>query len=109
MLGKSPKKQNNLFQPCLSDFIDKGQELVLLSNKIDWSYFENEFASLYSKRGAPGMPIRFMVGCLLLKRLYNLGDETLAKAWISCHISSIINALLEKYIFTSEGSGIWKI
>lgn len=28
------------------------------------------------------MPIRFMVGCLLLKRLYNLGDETIAKAWI---------------------------
>ena len=83
MLGKSPQKQNNLFKPCLSDFIDEGQELVLLSNKIDWSYFENEFASLYSKRGAPGMPIRFMVGCLLLKRLYNLGDETLAKAWVT--------------------------
>ena len=23
-----------------------------------------------------------MVGCLLLKRLYNLGDETLAQAWV---------------------------
>jgi len=23
-----------------------------------------------------------MVGCLLLKRLYNLGDETLVKAWV---------------------------
>lgn len=54
---------------------------MLLSNKIDRSYFENEFAPRYSKRGAPGMPIRFMVGCLLLKRLYDLGDETLAKAW----------------------------
>lgn len=29
------------------------------------------------------MPIRFMVGCLLLKRLNNLGDETLAEAWKS--------------------------
>jgi len=28
------------------------------------------------------MPIRLMVGCLLLKRIYNLGDETLAEAWI---------------------------
>src|SRR5699024_12303543 len=83
MLGKSPQKQNNLSKPCLSDFIDEGQELVLLSNKIDWSYFENEFASLYSKRGDPGMHIRFMVGCLLLKRLYNLGDETLDKAWVT--------------------------
>jgi len=83
MLGKSPQKQSDLFQPCLLDFIDKGQELVLLSNKINWSYFEKEFASLYSKRGAPSMPIQFMVGCLLLKRLYNLGDETLAKAWVT--------------------------
>jgi transposase, IS5 family len=24
-----------------------------------------------------------MVGCLILKRIYNLGDETLAKAWVS--------------------------
>ena len=28
------------------------------------------------------MPIRLMVGCLLLKRIYNLGDETLAQAWV---------------------------
>lgn len=28
------------------------------------------------------MPIRLMTGCLLLKHLYNLGDETLARAWV---------------------------
>jgi IS5 family transposase len=27
------------------------------------------------------MPIRLMVGCLMLKRLYNYGDETLTSAW----------------------------
>lgn len=27
------------------------------------------------------MPIRLMVGCLVLKRIYNLVDETLAEAW----------------------------
>ena len=27
------------------------------------------------------MPIRLMVGSLMLKRLYNLGDETLVQAW----------------------------
>lgn len=37
---------------------------------------------MYSKVGNPSHPIRFMVGCLLLKHLYNLGDETLEKAWI---------------------------
>lgn len=66
----------------LVDFIDDKHELVLLSEKIDWDYFEDEFSPLYSKTGNPSHPIRFMVGCLLLKHLYNLGDETLASAWI---------------------------
>ncbi|WP_294236692.1 IS5 family transposase [uncultured Chryseobacterium sp.] len=82
MLGKNPKKQPELFRPMLVDFIDDNNELVLLSNKIDWDYFEKEFSPLYSTTGNPSHPIRFMVGCLLLKHLYNLGDETLASAWI---------------------------
>lgn len=82
MLGKNPKKQPELFRPMLVDFIDDKHELVLLSEKIDWNYFEEEFSPLYSKTGNPSHPIRFMVGCLLLKHLYNLGDETLASAWI---------------------------
>lgn len=82
MLGKNLKKQSELFRPMLADFIDNKHELVLLSEKIDWNYFEKEFSVLYSKTGNPSHPIRFMVGCLLLKHLYNLGDETLGKAWI---------------------------
>ncbi|MDN5627578.1 MAG: IS5 family transposase [Weeksellaceae bacterium] len=82
MLGKNPKKQPELFRPMLVDFIDDKHELVLLSEKIDWNYFEEEFSPLYSKTDNPSHPIRFMVGCLLLKHLYNLGDETLASAWI---------------------------
>lgn len=83
MLGKSKNQnQRDFFQPLLSDFINDGHVLVLLSEKIDWNYFENEFSPLYSNVGQPSMPIRLMVGCLLLKRIYNLGDETLAEAWI---------------------------
>ena len=82
MLGKNPKKLPELFRPMLVDFIDNRHELVLLSEKIDWDYFETEFSDLYSKTGQPSLPIRFMVGCLLLKHLYNLGDETLVGAWI---------------------------
>ncbi len=83
MSGKSPNQnQKNLFMPLLSEFIDMGHELVLLSDKIDWKYFEKSFSHLYSNTGHPAMPIRLMVGCLLLKRIYNLGDETLAGEWI---------------------------
>ena len=83
MIGKNAdQNQRDLFKPLLKDFIDLGHELVLLSEKIDWSYFENTFSPLYSNTGQPGMPIRLMVGSLLLKRIYNLGDETLCEAWI---------------------------
>lgn len=82
MIGKSPSQdQRNFFEPLLTDFINEDHELVLLARKIDWKYFENEFSKLYSPYGQPAHPIRFMVGCLLLKRIYNLGDETLAEAW----------------------------
>lgn len=84
MIGKSPRRDEpELFRPpLLSDFIDMSHELVLLSERIDWSYFEREFSPLYSRTGKPAMPVRLMVGCLLLKHMYNLGDETLASAWV---------------------------
>jgi len=82
MIGKSPDRhQRELFRPLLTDFIDMTDDLVLLGQKIDWSYFEKEFASLYSNTGQPAMPVRLMVGCLILKQLYNHGDETLADSW----------------------------
>jgi len=82
MTGKSPNQnQKNLFLPLLKEFIDMNHELVLLANKIDWKYFENSFSQYYSNTGQPAMPVRLMVGCLMLKRLYNYGDETLASAW----------------------------
>lgn len=82
MLGKKVvQNQRDLFKPLLIDFIDMGHELVLLSEKIDWGYFDQDFAQYYSNTGTPSMPLRLMIGCLLLKRLYNLGDETLAKSW----------------------------
>ncbi|MGD9994841.1 MAG: transposase, partial [Salinivirgaceae bacterium] len=83
MIGKSPNQsQMNLFQPLLKEFINMNHEMVLLAHKIDWKYFEETFSGYYSNTGQPGMPIRLMVGCLMLKRLENLGDETLAQAWI---------------------------
>ena len=83
MKGKTaPRDQRNLFKPLLSDFIDFNHELVLLSDKIEWDYFDSNFDQYYSSKGRPSMPVRLMVGCLLLKRIFNLGDETLANAWI---------------------------
>ena len=83
MLGKTAaRKQTDLFRPLLESFIDLNHELALLANKIDWNLLENEFADLYSSVGRPSMPLRRMIGFLLLKRLYNLGDETVMESWI---------------------------
>jgi IS5 family transposase len=83
MVGKLPdKNQKELFRPMLVDMIDPNHSLALLTDAIDWQYLENEFTSLYSTVGQSSVPIRLIIGCLMLKHLYNLGDETLAKAWI---------------------------
>jgi IS5 family transposase len=83
MEGTLPdQSQRDLFHPLLRDIIDLKHELALLADRIDWNYFDKEFGPLYSKVGQPGVPIRLMVGCLLMKQMDNLGDETLAKRWI---------------------------
>ena len=83
MIGKSPdQSQGDLFRPLLTDFMDVSHELVLLARKIDWQSIEIGLSGYYSKVGQPSVPIRMMVGCLILKHLYNYGDESLAKTWV---------------------------
>ena len=75
MLGKLPEHERELFRVRLEDMINPNHELALLAKTIDWNYFENEFKAYYSFKDAPSVPIRTMVGCLMLKHLYNLGDK----------------------------------
>lgn len=83
MKGKSPNQhQRNMFLPVLKEIVNPKHELVLLSHQIDWNTFEDEFRNLYSHTGQPGIPIRMMVGLLILKRIYNLGDETVMEQWL---------------------------
>lgn len=83
MKGESQNQdQRNLFRPILKEIINPKHELVILANKIDWEYFENEFSNLYSDTGRPSVPIRTIVGMLLLKQMHNLGDETVVEQWL---------------------------
>jgi len=83
MKGKLPdQRQRNLFRPILKEIVNPKHELVVLAHKIDWDEFEQHFSPLYSTTGQPGIPIRTMVGLLLLKRIYNLGDETVMDQWV---------------------------
>ena len=69
--------------PNLDEIINPKHELCLLAEKIDWDFFEKEFEEFYSDLGAPAKPIRLMVGLLILKQIYDLGDETVMKEWVS--------------------------
>lgn len=74
-----PQDQLNFLAPTLKEQLNPTHELYLLSAKIDWGYFEAEFAKFYSDKGRPAHPIRLMVSLLILKSIYNLSDERLVE------------------------------
>ena len=84
MIGKTPKEhQMSIFEVALESFIDMNHELVLLANRIDWEAVESEFAEYYcADNGRPSVPIRRMVGMMLLKNIYNLSDEGVVARWM---------------------------
>jgi IS5 family transposase len=82
MLGKLQENEREFFRTRLEDLINPNHELALLAKQIDWLYFDNEFKVYYSDKGAPSIPLRTMIGCLMLKHLYNLGDERLPEYWV---------------------------
>jgi len=83
MLGKTPKyHQVDLFQTPLKNFINMEHELIQLADAIDWDAVEVEFKGYFAELGRPGVPIRKMVGLMLLKSLYNLSDENTVARWV---------------------------
>eukprot|EP00494_Astrolonche_serrata_P029643 UN29910 len=74
--------QPNLFGNDLLQQLDPTDPLLALGTIIPWQDFEKAFAVHYTKGlGAPGKPIRLMVGLLLLKQLENLSDESVVLRW----------------------------
>ncbi len=69
----------SLFETPLINFINKEHELVILSHRINWEEIEEKF---YSKEGRPSVPIIKIVGCILLKQVYDQSDEEFVDRWI---------------------------
>ena len=84
MIGKTPRvHQMTFLEVALESFIDMNHELVQLSKAIDWAEVESEFSGYYcSDNGRPGVPIRKMVGLMLLKNIYDLSDEEVVARWM---------------------------
>lgn len=76
---KRVENQLNFLAPTFKEQLNPNHELYLLSDMIDWNYFEEEFKQYYSDQGRPAHPIRLMISLLILKSLYNLSDERLVE------------------------------
>ncbi len=73
--------QSSMFS-SLADIIDQQHRLVLLSDKIEWQGFDENFCKHYSERmGKPAKPIRLMVSLLILKQLRNPSNENIVMQW----------------------------
>ena len=94
MIGKTPTEhQMSIFDVALESFIDMNHELVLLSRQIDWEEVESEFSEYYcADNGRPSVPIRTMVGMMLLKSIYNLSDKGVGRAGWRTRICSTSRA-----------------
>ena len=73
--------QGSFLLPDLASQLDPCQALYCLAMAIDWKSFEDAFGPLYSAEGRPALPIRRMVGLLMLKHLQNLSDERVVDFW----------------------------
>lgn len=64
--------QKELFRVRLESFIDLKHPLVELANRIDWAGLEQEFSQGFGEKGPMALPVRFLVGLIMLKRLENV-------------------------------------
>jgi transposase, IS5 family len=82
-----PKKQEttgagDLFRARLDQIINLRNELAQLAGKIDWDWIDGEIAPLFSDKGRPATPSRFVIGLFFLKHIYGLSDEQVCERWV---------------------------
>ena len=83
MVGKQVKTpQLNIFEIPLKSFINLNHELCILSSEIDWEEIEEEFSVYYKSIGRPSIPLKKIIGLVLLRQIYNLSDEAIIERWI---------------------------
>ncbi|MEM9830474.1 MAG: IS5 family transposase [Bacteroidota bacterium] len=83
MLGKTTyTDQLDVFRPRLDTLLSIQHELVQLAEEVDWVWIEDQLSGYYAETGCPSVPIRTMVGMLLLKHLFNESDESVLDRWV---------------------------
>jgi transposase, IS5 family len=83
MSKPSDERQKDLFRPALEQIIALDHPLVLLAQKIDWSFLAGRFGAVYQAgSGQPPLPPRLIAGLMILKHMHNLSDEALCARWL---------------------------
>jgi IS5 family transposase len=71
-----------MYQVPLIQFLNMEHELCQLSERIDWDGLERDLSEYYClDNGRPSIPIRKIVGVILLKRMFNESDESVVDRW----------------------------
>jgi transposase, IS5 family len=83
-----PKRQqkarhDDLFRARLDQIINMKNELVVLAERIDWAWLDEQLAGSFSDQGRPAEPVRFMIGMFLLKHTFALSDEQVWDRWVT--------------------------
>ena len=75
--------QEHLFRNRLSTQLNQQHSLMQLTHLINWTALEKDFAELFpSTIGHPPLPIRLVVGILMLQHINGLSDEEVVKKWV---------------------------
>ena len=75
--------QANLFKVMLRDIVNPRHELILLRDAIDWERFEKALEPVYCpNNGRPSIPVRMMVGLMMLRTMYGLSDQEVLDGWV---------------------------
>jgi transposase, IS5 family len=69
------ERQGELFKLEVELLVNKRDSLVRLGEELNWERFSEKFGSHYqADTGRPSVPIRALVGSLLLKYIYGISD-----------------------------------
>lgn len=83
---KSKKINHNcdrLFEQRLSSFLNPKQALFQLSDSIPWQSLESDLDRYFSYGpGQPPLPIRLIVGLLVISHMYRVSDEQVVARWV---------------------------
>ena len=84
-MGPKPStpKSNDLFRQRLDELVNPRHPLAQLSQHIDWSVFERQWAGFFpSSRGRPATAPRLVAGLLYLQHTFALSDEEVVWGWV---------------------------